>query len=178
MDFQNGPRYTPGNEPPELKEKLESFFRIIDDAFPDRIIVWNGWNHKDWDSTANLLMKKLGYSRGIYFLNAYLYFVVFDADYLSGKVEKQTVPDPRKIYTGTIASILKYGRSGFVHCNETDRDHYINILDFSEKTKLIEKGRRVSFHLKTVFNRKRGEYTTNAVKLSYEKDDGEAYAGK
>ena len=178
MNSQTGPRYTPGNEPPELKKKLESFFRIIDDEFPDRIIVWNRWNHKDWDKTVNSLTKELGYSRGIYFLNAYWYFVVFDADYLSGKVEKQTMIDPQKIYTGTIVSVLRHAHSGFVHCDETDSDHYFNILDFSEKTKLIEKGRRVSFHLKTVFNRKRGEYTTNAVKLSYEKDDGEAYAGK
>ena len=175
MNEQLSPYYTPGNEPPELKEKLENFFRSVDGKFPDRIIVWKKWNHKKWDRTASFLMNELGYSRGMHFLNAYGYYVEVDRDYLTALPVEEDAPEQGEIYTGTVVSVLRYGHSGFVHCNETERDYYFNIRDFTERIKLIEMGRPVTFKLKRVLNRKTGSYVLNAVDLSYEKNTETAY---
>lgn len=75
---ENTPKYLPGFEPEEIKSLTDSFFTVIDKTFPDKVIIRNEWNHQAWDNAANLLCKKLGYSNGKDFLEAYGYRIVDD----------------------------------------------------------------------------------------------------
>lgn len=70
------PKYLPGFEPDDIKPLVDSFFTVINKAFPDKVIVTSEWNHQAWDNAANMLCKKLGYSKGKDFLEAYGFSVV------------------------------------------------------------------------------------------------------
>ncbi len=81
------PKYLPGFEPEELKSLVNSFFSVINESFPDKVIIRSEWNHQ-WDNAANNLCRYLGYSNGYDFLRAYGYRVVNINDTESGKFVK------------------------------------------------------------------------------------------
>lgn len=77
VSTKSTPYYLPGFEPEEIRPLINSFFSVVNKEFPDKIIIINEWNHQ-WDNAANMLCKKLGYSKGKDFLEAYGFSVVND----------------------------------------------------------------------------------------------------
>ncbi len=71
------PKYLPGFEPKELKSLVNSFFSVINESFPDKVIVRSEWNHQ-WDNAANYLCRTLGYSSGKDFLESYGFCIIDD----------------------------------------------------------------------------------------------------
>lgn len=67
--------YIPGQEPEEIKEKIELLFSDIEKYFPNKRIIWSLWNHDRWDKAAGYLCSWLGYSKGSDFLKAYGYTI-------------------------------------------------------------------------------------------------------
>lgn len=65
--------YTPGSEPEKIKKRLETLFKKLDLAYPDKNIVGLYTDHKKWGETVTELYKELGYSDGKSFLEAYGY---------------------------------------------------------------------------------------------------------
>lgn len=67
--------YTPGNEPDNIKKRLNTLFAKIDTAYPDKVIFGLSRDHKKWGETVTELYRILGYENNIAFLNAYGYTV-------------------------------------------------------------------------------------------------------
>lgn len=152
-------KYEPGEEPLEIKAKLTKLFDMLDEAFPDRLILWADWDHRAWDRLAGELVKELGYERGLYFLNAYGYYV-----------DMTVPPDEFKRFCkceGSIVTVLKHARSGFIRCDADGVDYYFRINDFEKKVKHLEIGQRVRFVLDRRDNPKTGERALCAVKVEY-----------
>lgn len=66
----------PGNEPEHIKSAITEFFSSVDSAFPDKLIVWERWDHDKFDKPACTLCEELGYSAGAPFLTAYGYSII------------------------------------------------------------------------------------------------------
>lgn len=65
-----------GQEPADLKEKMDKLFSKINAAHPDKILVQFGKNHEKWASRASKIGHELGYATGTEFLTAYGYTMV------------------------------------------------------------------------------------------------------
>ena len=63
----------PGNEPKDLKKRMDVLFEKLDTAYPDKCIVGLHKDHKKWGETVTDLYRKLGYPDGKSFLEAYGY---------------------------------------------------------------------------------------------------------
>lgn len=83
------PKFLPGFEPDDIKPLVDSFFTVINKAFPDKVVVTSEWNHQAWDNAANMLCKKLGYSKGKEFLEAYGFSVVSERQIAESSLKKQ-----------------------------------------------------------------------------------------
>ncbi len=55
---------------------LDTFLSVLNEAFPDKHIIWDKWDHQHWDEAANSLRDSLGFSNGRSFLEAYGYTIV------------------------------------------------------------------------------------------------------
>lgn len=69
-------KYTPGNEPQELKLKLQRFFEKVDAAYPAKVLCNFYRDHKKWGETLTKLRRELGYDDNTSFWEAYGYTVV------------------------------------------------------------------------------------------------------
>lgn len=62
-----------GQEPANIKKRLDILFPKLDAAYPDRVIVSLQKDHKKWAETVTELYRALGYPDGASFLEAYGY---------------------------------------------------------------------------------------------------------
>ena len=62
-----------GQEPANVKKRIDTLFQKLDGAYPDKVIVALGQDHKKWDETAREISKQLGYENKTDFLIAYGY---------------------------------------------------------------------------------------------------------
>ena len=67
--------YTPGNEPENIRIRLDRLFAKLDETYPDKVISGLNKDHKKWGETVTELSRLLGYSSGRAFLEAYGYTV-------------------------------------------------------------------------------------------------------
>lgn len=65
-----------GQEPADLKARMDTLFAKIDAAHPDKILIQFAKNHGSWSDTATEIGHKLGYTTGTEFLTAYGYTMV------------------------------------------------------------------------------------------------------
>lgn len=65
--------YKPGNEPVNIRRRLDRLFEKLDQTYPDKVVVGIHKDHKKWGETGTELYRKLGYPDGKSFLNAYGY---------------------------------------------------------------------------------------------------------
>ena len=70
------PKYRLGEEPESIRLYLNALLQDIEAIFPDKIIVWEEWNHERWDKAVHALCRALGYSQTGDLLSAYGFFVV------------------------------------------------------------------------------------------------------
>lgn len=169
----------PGHEPDELKAAVSEFFADIDSAFPDKLIIWEHWDHDRFDKPASFLCAELGYTAGAPFLTSYGYSIVTEnglikpADALNADTpapeqnEKGSAAKDSQYHKGVIVSILSNKNSGFVRESSTGEDYYFNIRSFTQWIDKLEKGRKVIFKIETRLNRKRNTLRPCAVELSY-----------
>ena len=66
----------PGNEPANIRRRIDTLFKKLNDAYPDKQIIRLQTTHKKWAETVTELYRILGYSDGRSFLEAYGYTVV------------------------------------------------------------------------------------------------------
>lgn len=64
-----------GQEPERIKNRMDVLFSKLDEAYPDKVIVFLRKEHKKWSETVTELYRALGYSDGTSFLEAYGYHV-------------------------------------------------------------------------------------------------------
>ena len=62
-----------GQEPANIKKRLDTLFPKLNEAYPDKVIVSLQRDHKQWDKTAREISKQLGYANKNDFLTAYGY---------------------------------------------------------------------------------------------------------
>lgn len=62
-----------GQEPENIKKRIDTLFAKLDGAYPDRVIIGLQKDHKKWDETARDISKHLGYESKNSFLTAYGY---------------------------------------------------------------------------------------------------------
>ena len=62
-----------GQEPANVKKRIETLFPKLDGAYPDKVIISLQRDHKKWDETAREISKQLGYANKNDFLTAYGY---------------------------------------------------------------------------------------------------------
>ena len=74
----DGVFYKPGEEPIDIKKRIDTLFEKLDGAYPDKVIVGLHKDHKKWGETVTDLYRKLGYKSGADFLIAYGYTVSDD----------------------------------------------------------------------------------------------------
>ena len=67
--------YIPGNEPDDLRKRLNRFFEKLDSAYPDKVVKSLYKDHKKWGETLTKLYRELGYESGNALLEAYGYTV-------------------------------------------------------------------------------------------------------
>lgn len=121
----------PGNEPESLKSAVNEFFRAVDEEFPDKLIVWERWDHDRFDSPACMLCDELGYSAGAPFLTAYGYSIITPNGLIkpqapensSEAAEHPIEPEnpTGEYHFGRIVRILDNKNSGFVRENGTKK---------------------------------------------------------
>ena len=70
-----GVLYAVGQEPDDIRERLERLFEKLDSAYPDKVIVALTKNHGYWAETVTELYRLLGYPDSWSFLEAYGYQV-------------------------------------------------------------------------------------------------------
>lgn len=172
----------PGNEPEPLKSAVIDFFRAVDEEFPDKLIVWERWDHDRFDKPACTLCEQLGYSAGAPFLTAYGYSIITPNGLIkptdvSQKPEsvKPTAPvmadktekSEDEYRTGRIVRILPNKNSGFVHERGTRKDYYFNIRSFNTWIESLQLGREVRFKTELRMDRSRNTMRATAVSLSY-----------
>ena len=68
-----GVLFKPGEEPADIKKRIDTLFEQLDGAYPDKVIVGLHKEHKKWGETVTDLYRKLGYKSGADFLTAYGY---------------------------------------------------------------------------------------------------------
>ena len=68
-----GVTYKPGEEPADIKRRLDVLFPKLDAAYPDKVIFGLNKDHKNWGETVTDIYRKLGYQSSNDFLNAYGY---------------------------------------------------------------------------------------------------------
>lgn len=66
-------QYLPGEEPENIKCKLQKLFSKLDSAYPDKRIIGLAAEHKKWAEAATALYRTLGYPDKKSFLEAYGY---------------------------------------------------------------------------------------------------------
>ena len=71
--FTEGVLYKPGEEPENIRKRIDALFPKLDEAYPDKVIVGLHKDHKKWGETVTDLYRKLGYKSGADFLTAYGY---------------------------------------------------------------------------------------------------------
>lgn len=71
----DGVLFLPGQEPEDIKRRIETLFAKLDGAYPDKIIIGLHKEHKKWGETVTKLYRLLGYPNGNAFLEAYGYTV-------------------------------------------------------------------------------------------------------
>jgi hypothetical protein len=71
--FTEGVLYKPGEEPENIRKRIDTLFPKLDEAYPDKVIVGLHKDHKKWGETVTDLYRKLGYKSGADFLTAYGY---------------------------------------------------------------------------------------------------------
>lgn len=172
----------PGNEPEPLKSALIDFFRAVDEVFPDKLIVWERWDHDRFDKSASMLCEELGYSAGAPFLTAYGYSIITPNGLIkptdaSTKKEsaKPLAPSKAEITEkandeyriGRIVRILPNKNSGFVRESGTKKDYYFNIRSFTRWVGRIQLGRRVTFKVEVQTDREQNTKHASAVALTY-----------
>ena len=62
-----------GQEPANVKKRIDTLFPKLDGAYPDKVIISLQRDHKKWDETAREISKQLGYENKNDFLIAYGY---------------------------------------------------------------------------------------------------------
>lgn len=174
----------PGHEPDELKAAVSEFFADIDNAFPDKLIVWEHWDHDRFDKPASFLCAELGYTAGAPFLTAYGYSILTDNGLIKpadaanadkpdtpapapAPAQKENAPEDNQYHKGVIISILSNKNSGFVRENGTGKDFYFNIRSFTHWIDKLELGRKVLFKTEMRLNRKHNVFRPCAVELTY-----------
>ena len=102
--FENEcPNWQPGREPEALALRLADFFKLLENSYGGKHIIWEQWDHGAWDSAAVSLCRELGYSRGAAFLTAYGYGVSVGGSLISAlsaspEAERQpekSIPGPQ-----------------------------------------------------------------------------------
>lgn len=68
--------YKPGNEPENIRRRINVLFPKLDAAYPNKQIIALYKDHKKWGETVTELYRLLGYPDGKAFLEAYGYTVV------------------------------------------------------------------------------------------------------
>lgn len=169
----------PGHEPDELKSAVSEFFADVDSAFPDKLIIWEHWNHDRFDKPASFLCAELGYTAGAPFLTAYGYSIVTENGLIKPATaanadtpapeqhEKGNAAKDNHYHKGVIVSILSNKNSGFVRDSDTGEDYYFNIRSFTQWIDKLETGRKVIFKTEMRLNRKRNTLRPCAVELTY-----------
>lgn len=167
----------PGNEPESLKSAVNEFFRAVDEEFPDKLIVWERWDHDRFDSPACMLCDELGYSAGAPFLTAYGYSIITPNGLIkpqapensSEAAEHPIEPEnpTGEYHFGRIVRILDNKNSGFVRENGTKKDYYFNIRSFTRWIDGLQLGRQVSFKVELRTDRKHNTKRASAVALTY-----------
>ena len=66
-------KYNPGNEPDSMKIKLDTFFKKLDEIYPDKVVVGLHNDHKKLGEKLTALYHELEYKDGAAFLAAYGY---------------------------------------------------------------------------------------------------------
>lgn len=84
--------YTPGNEPENIKKRLDRFFEKLDSAYPDKIVKSLHKDHKKWGETLTKLYRELGYESGNALLEAYGYTVAA-SDNKGGRTSAMSVDE-------------------------------------------------------------------------------------
>lgn len=74
-DLLVGVLHTPGNEPENIKKRLDTLFAKLDGAYPDKVIEGLNREHKNWGETVTDIYRKLGYKSSNDFLLAYGYTI-------------------------------------------------------------------------------------------------------
>ena len=82
--------FTPGNEPENIRKRLENFFEKLDSAYPDKAVKSLHKDHKKWGETLTKLYRELGYESGNALLEAYGYTVVV-SDNKGGRTSDMSV---------------------------------------------------------------------------------------
>lgn len=72
-ELTEGVLYKTGEEPADIKKRIDTLFEKLDGAYPDKVIVGLHTDHKKWGETVTDLYRKLGYKSGADFLTAYGY---------------------------------------------------------------------------------------------------------
>ena len=72
-ELTEGVLYKTGEEPADIKKRIDTLFEKLDGAYPDKVIVGLHKDHKKWGETVTDLYRKLGYKSGADFLTAYGY---------------------------------------------------------------------------------------------------------
>jgi hypothetical protein len=109
--------YTPGNEPENIRKKLENFFEKLDSAYPDKVVKSLHKEHKKWGETLTKLYREIGYESGNALLEAYGYTVSVSENKIAGvkKVEirgyhtfvlLETKPRGHEVTLGVFGAIL------------------------------------------------------------------------
>ena len=74
----DGVLFKPGEEPENIRKRLDILFPKLDEAYPDKVIVGLNKDHREWSKTVTDLYRKLGYKSGADFLTAYGYKMHYD----------------------------------------------------------------------------------------------------
>jgi hypothetical protein len=116
-----------GQEPANVKKRIDTLFPKLDGAYPDKVIVGLRRDHKKWDETAREISRQLGYANKNDFLIAYGY-----------KIEKAETGRPKGDPLAVIEELKK--------C-------YPNGSAFEKYSDLIEANPDLAGQIKTLSNR-------------------------
>ena len=99
-----GVLYAVGQEPDDIRERLERLFEKLDSAYPDKVIVALTKNHGYWAETVTELYRLLGYPDSWSFLEAYGYQVKVNEENGKGGrlvprwIRRRLAYDPRFLF--------------------------------------------------------------------------------
>lgn len=115
-----------GNEPANIKKRMDTLFAKLDSAYPDKVIRSLQRDHKKWAETVTELYRLLGYPNNESFLNAYGY-----------TVERAESGRPKGNYEEVIAELRK---------------RYPNGMPFSKISEIEKANPDLKSKLKTIQN--------------------------